>query len=64
MNKPQGEGYFSVLGSLNYCNEAVFLDGETLGLATTHHEGDLAYDLHETISEAGGHVTGDAALYL
>ena len=64
MEKPQEQGYFSVLGDLNFSNEAVFLGGETSGIALTYHEGDLAFEVNEIMREAGGAVTGDAALFL
>lgn len=64
MKEPQDEGHLGIVGDLNYCNEAVFLRGETDGLASVYHEGNLASELNATISKAGGHITGDAALFL
>lgn len=64
MKEPQEIGDLGLLGDMHFCNEAVFLDGQTAGLIFIHHEGDLAFEAEESLIEAGGFITGDAALYI
>lgn len=63
MQEPQ-EGDFDVLGSLDFANEAVQLEGECGEWATYHHEAKQAQKLHSIVSAIGGKVIGDEAFYI
>lgn len=63
MDKLFNEQDLGVVGTLHLSLDSVFMDGETDGYMTFHHETAFAKKLNGIVESVGGKVTGDAALF-